>query len=72
MIFSVGTILSFNSRTLTLRPGGIIAIGTPSWAGDPRTPPWPPHGGDVVEVEIEKLGDVRTPVINTASAEDWA
>ncbi|WP_433379685.1 fumarylacetoacetate hydrolase family protein [Streptosporangium sp. CA-115845] len=72
MIFSVGTILSFNGRTFTLRPGGIIATGTPSGVGHPRTPPWPPHDGDGVEVEVEKPGDVRTPVINTASAEDWA
>nr|WP_245651915.1 fumarylacetoacetate hydrolase family protein [Streptosporangium amethystogenes] len=40
--------------------------------GYARTPPWLLHDGDVVEVEAGKLSSVRTPVINTASAEDWA
>ncbi|MFI6455764.1 fumarylacetoacetate hydrolase family protein [Streptosporangium amethystogenes] len=38
MIFSAGTNLSFNSRVFTLRPGDIIATGTPSGVGCPRTP----------------------------------
>ncbi|MGW0592188.1 fumarylacetoacetate hydrolase family protein [Streptosporangium sp. NPDC002607] len=72
MIFSAGTTLSFNSRVFTLRPGDIIATGTPSGIGHARTPPWLLHDGDVVEVEVGKSSGVRTPVINTASAEDWA
>ncbi|MET8048038.1 fumarylacetoacetate hydrolase family protein [Streptosporangium sp. NPDC005286] len=72
MIFSAGTTLSFNSRVFTLRPGDIIATGTPSGIGYARTPPWLLHDGDVVEVEVGKSSGVRTPVINTASAEDWA
>ncbi|WP_326830118.1 fumarylacetoacetate hydrolase family protein [Streptosporangium sp. NBC_01810] len=70
MIFSVGAILSFISRTFTLRPGDVIATGTPSGVGYARTPPWLLHDGDVVEVEVEKLGSVRTPVINAENAED--
>ncbi|MEV4752092.1 fumarylacetoacetate hydrolase family protein [Streptosporangium amethystogenes subsp. fukuiense] len=38
MIFSAGTTLSFDSRTFTLRPGAVIAAGTPSGIGYPRTP----------------------------------
>ncbi|MEV4380701.1 fumarylacetoacetate hydrolase family protein [Streptosporangium sp. NPDC049644] len=72
MIFSAGTILSFESRTFTLRPGAVIATGTPSGIGYPRTPPRLLHDGDVVEVEVGKPSGARTPVINTASAEDWA
>lgn len=63
MIFSVGQILSFIGRTFTLRPGDIVATGTPSGVGYARTPPRLLHGGDVVEVEAEGLGAVRTPVI---------
>jgi 2,4-diketo-3-deoxy-L-fuconate hydrolase len=62
MIFSVGELLSFMSRTFTLRPGDVIATGTPSGVGYARTPPRLLHDGDVVEVEVEGLGSVRTPV----------
>jgi 2-keto-4-pentenoate hydratase/2-oxohepta-3-ene-1,7-dioic acid hydratase in catechol pathway len=69
MIFSVGEILSFVSRTFTLRPGDLVATGTPSGVGYARTPPRLLHGGDVVEVEVEKLGRVRTPVVDGDSSE---
>jgi 2-keto-4-pentenoate hydratase/2-oxohepta-3-ene-1,7-dioic acid hydratase in catechol pathway len=64
MMFSVGEILTFVSRTVALRPGDVIATGTPSGVGYARTPPRLLHGGDVVEVEVEKLGRVSTPVID--------
>ena len=63
MLFSVGTLLSLMSRTFTLQPGDLVATGTPSGVGYARTPPWLLHAGDVVEVDIEKVGKVSTPVI---------
>jgi 2-keto-4-pentenoate hydratase/2-oxohepta-3-ene-1,7-dioic acid hydratase in catechol pathway len=56
MIFPVDAIVSFVSRNFTLLPGDIILTGTPSGVG-PLTP------GDVVEVEIEKIGTLRNPVM---------
>jgi 2-keto-4-pentenoate hydratase/2-oxohepta-3-ene-1,7-dioic acid hydratase in catechol pathway len=56
MIFPVTEIVSFVSRNFTLLPGDIILTGTPSGVG-PLTP------GDVVEVEIEKIGTLRNPVM---------
>lgn len=63
MIFDVGDILSLVSRTFTLNPGDVVATGTPSGVGYVRTPPWLLTDGDVVEVEVEGLGVLRTPVV---------
>jgi len=63
MIFGAGELLSRISRTLTLEPGDVIATGTPEGVGYVRTPPWLLHPGDVVEVEVERLGVLRTPVV---------
>ena len=63
MIFPVPQLLAFLSRTFTLRPGDLVATGTPSGVGYARTPAWLLHAGDSVEVEIEGLGSVRSHVI---------
>jgi len=63
MLFGVGDLLSRISRTFTLQPGDVIATGTPEGVGYVRTPPWLLHPGDVVEVEIDHLGTIRTPVV---------
>lgn len=63
MIFEVGHILSLVSKTMTLHPGDVIATGTPEGVGYVRTPPWLLAPGDVVEVEIDKLGILTTPVV---------
>jgi 2-keto-4-pentenoate hydratase/2-oxohepta-3-ene-1,7-dioic acid hydratase in catechol pathway len=63
MIFGVGDLLSRISRTLTLEPGDVIATGTPEGVGYVRTPPWFLTPGDVVEVEIDHLGVLRTPIV---------
>lgn len=57
MIFSIPWILSFLSSQFTLEEGDIIATGTPKGVG--RI-----HHGDVVEVEIEKIGILRNNVID--------
>jgi len=56
MIFSVVQILAFVSSNFTLEAGDLIVTGTPSGVG-------PLHHGDVVEVEIEKIGILRNPVV---------
>jgi 2-keto-4-pentenoate hydratase/2-oxohepta-3-ene-1,7-dioic acid hydratase in catechol pathway len=62
MIFSVPAIISLISQTFTLHPGDVIATGTPEGVGYARTPQWLLQPGDTVEVEIEKLGTLTTPV----------
>ncbi|KGH48726.1 fumarylacetoacetate hydrolase [Modestobacter caceresii] len=63
MVYTVGDTLSLISRTFTLRPGDLLATGTPSGVGYARTPPWLLEPGDVVEVEIEKLGVLTNTVV---------
>ena len=62
MIFSVEYIISLISKTLTLHPGDVIVSGTPEGVGYVRTPPWYLGEGDVVEVEIDRLGTLVTPI----------
>lgn len=63
MVYTVGDTLSLISRTFTVRPGDLLATGTPSGVGYSRTPAWLMQPGDVVEVEIDKLGTLRTTVV---------
>ncbi|CAO5253415.1 fumarylacetoacetate hydrolase family protein [Frankia sp. AgKG'84/4] len=67
MIFTIGQILSFVSRTLTLHPGDILITGTPAGVGYTRTPPRYLTPGDVVTVEIERLGRITTPIVDAAA-----
>jgi 2-keto-4-pentenoate hydratase/2-oxohepta-3-ene-1,7-dioic acid hydratase in catechol pathway len=64
MVYPVGETLSFISRTFTLRPGDLLATGTPSGVGYARTPPWLLHPGDVVEVEVDRLGVLTNTVVD--------
>jgi 2-keto-4-pentenoate hydratase/2-oxohepta-3-ene-1,7-dioic acid hydratase in catechol pathway len=64
MVYTVGDTLSLVSRTFTLRPGDLLATGTPSGVGYARTPPWLLQPGDVVEVEVERLGILRNTVVS--------
>lgn len=62
MIFGVAECVAFLSRIMTLRPGDIIATGTPAGVASSHNPARWLHEGDVVEVEIEGLGTLRNPV----------
>lgn len=67
MIFSVGTILSLVSETLTLHPGDVLVSGTPEGVGYVRTPPWLLQPGDIVEVEVDRLGTLTTPITDAST-----
>jgi len=60
MIFNVAELIEFISTLVTLEPGDIISTGTPSGVGHPNQRL---KDGDVVEVEIEKIGILRNPVV---------
>lgn len=59
MIFDLKRIISYVSQGLTLEPGDVIATGTPEGVGFARTPPEFMKDGDVMEVEISKIGVLR-------------
>jgi 2-keto-4-pentenoate hydratase/2-oxohepta-3-ene-1,7-dioic acid hydratase in catechol pathway len=63
MIFSVAMIIAFVSRHATLKPGDVIATGTPQGVllGE-KVPRWL-KGGDEVAVEIEGLGRLTNRLI---------
>lgn len=62
-IFSCEKLVSYVSGVCTLSPGDLIFTGTPSGVGFARKPPVFLRPGDVVEVEIERLGVLRNPVV---------
>lgn len=63
MIFDVPRLIEFLSGSTTLLAGTVILTGTPSGVGMARTPPCWLKPGDVVTVEIEKIGRLTNPVI---------
>lgn len=69
MIFRVGRIGAYASETMTLRPGDVISTGTPQGVGSARRPPVFLTPGDVVEVEIDGIGVLSTPIV-AADAEE--
>jgi 2-keto-4-pentenoate hydratase/2-oxohepta-3-ene-1,7-dioic acid hydratase in catechol pathway len=62
LIFPVPVIVSYLSRFTPLYPGDVIATGTPGGVGDRREPPVYMKDGDVVEVEIDRIGILRNVV----------
>jgi acylpyruvate hydrolase len=56
MIFDVSSLIAYISQGITLEPGDLIASGTPHGVGVFREPKRFLRRGDVVEVEIEKIG----------------
>jgi len=67
MIFDVADAIAFISQFMTLEPGDIIATGTPAGVGFTRKPPIFMQHGDVIEIEIEKIGTIRNRVIFASS-----
>ena len=62
MLFSVDKIIEFLSAHVTLYPGDLVTTGTPAGVGCFRTPPVYLKSGDVVEVEVDKIGRLTNPV----------
>ena len=64
MIFSTARTIAILSEIMTLEPGDMIATGTPSGVAHARKPPAWMKSGDTVEVEVEKIGVLRNPVVD--------
>lgn len=68
MIFSVARLVAITSRHQTLRPGDVFLTGTPSGVGAGCKPvPKFLRDGDVVEIEIEGIGALVNPIVDSAS-----
>ena len=69
MIFSMAFLISYISRFCTLEPGDIIVTGTPTGAGARFDPPRYLIPGDLVEVEVSRIGTLRNHVVDEPVAE---
>jgi len=63
LIFSVEELIAYVSGVSTLAPGDLIFTGTPPGVGMARKPPVLLEPGDTVEVEIDRVGVLRNPVV---------
>jgi 2-keto-4-pentenoate hydratase/2-oxohepta-3-ene-1,7-dioic acid hydratase in catechol pathway len=68
MMFAVAETIVDVTQGMTLEPGDIIAMGTPSGVGHARKPPLWMRAGDVCEIEIEGIGVLRNPIVEEAVA----
>lgn len=64
LIMDVPFLVSYFSRQTLLKPGDIIATGTPAGVGHRREPPVYLKPGDVLEMEITGIGVLRNTVID--------
>lgn len=63
LVHKTEQIIAFITRFMTLKPGDLILTGTPPGVGCFRKPPEYLKRGDVVEVEIDKIGTVVTKIV---------
>jgi acylpyruvate hydrolase len=62
LVFTVPFLIEFLSELMTLEPGDIILTGTPGGVGFARDPQVFMKDGDVVRVEIDKIGALENRV----------
>lgn len=62
LIFSVAKLIATLSESQTLRPGDVIATGTPAGVGFGLNPPQFLKPGDVVEISVTGLGTLRNKI----------
>ncbi|QGH36584.1 FAA hydrolase family protein [Gracilibacillus salitolerans] len=63
LIFDIPYLISFISNLITLDPGDIILTGTPDGVGLAMNPPKLLQSGDIVKLEIDKIGTLENKVI---------
>jgi acylpyruvate hydrolase len=63
MIFDVPRTIEFLSSFTTLRPGDVIATGTPGGVGFARQPPVWLEAGDTLEITVEGVGRIASRVV---------
>lgn len=62
MIFPIPRLIAELSKGMTLLPGDVIATGTPEGVGFARNPPEFLANGDIVRIEIERIGTLENTI----------
>ena len=65
MIHTVYEQIAYTSSIMSLRPGDVIATGTPAGVGSARVPPVYFKPGDRSECTYEGIGTLRNPVVGS-------
>lgn len=68
LVFSVQYLVEFLSSLMTLEPGDVILTGTPGGVGVARDPQVFLKDGDVVKIEIDKIGTLENRVTSVKEA----
>jgi 5-carboxymethyl-2-hydroxymuconate isomerase len=64
LIFPIPELLAFITASITLEPGDVVITGTPAGVGVFRDPPVFLEPGDVVRVEVERIGSLVNPIVD--------
>jgi len=67
MIFGVAETIALLAECMTLEPGDVLVMGTPAGVGQARNPPVWMKAGDAIEIEIERIGTLRNPIVAEAT-----
>lgn len=62
LVFTVQKLVAFLSNLMTLEPGDIVLTGTPGGVGVAMNPPVFLKDGDVVRIEVDKIGVLENRV----------
>ncbi|MFJ8235119.1 fumarylacetoacetate hydrolase family protein [Ureibacillus sp. NPDC094379] len=62
-VFNVPKLVSFLSGLMTLEPGDVVLTGTPGGVGVAMNPPQFLKDGDVVTIEVDKIGSLENKVV---------
>jgi len=63
MIHSIARQIAYTSTIAPLQPGDVIVTGTPGGIGARRNPPVWMTAGDVVEIEVDRVGVLRNTIV---------
>ena len=64
MIFGFADIIAYVTTFMTIKPGDVIATGTPTKKGPRTDPPRWLKPGDVVELTVPEIGTLRNQVVD--------
>jgi acylpyruvate hydrolase len=63
MLFNIAQFIASLSRVFPLEPGDVLATGSPPGPGMYHDPPILAKVGDVMRIEVEKIGTLSNPVV---------